>query len=89
MTKAKLEFDLDDFDDKAEHKRMLNATNAYIALNEVANQIFRPARKHGYSDTEISNLMKENPKSEELVGELESKFHSILEACNIDLDDLL
>lgn len=86
MSKAILEFDLDDIDDKNEFKRAANATNTYIALTEIANQIFRPARKHGYQDEKIANLIDEN--SEELIGELETKFYEILECCNVDLGDL-
>lgn len=58
---------------------------AHAALSEISQEIFRPARKHGYSDEDISNLIKKINKkcgegvAEELISNLESKFHDILD----------
>lgn len=58
---VRLRFDLNDPDDRNEHKRMLNATAAYITLHEIGEQIFRPARKHGYDDRELEKLIAACP----------------------------
>lgn len=96
--KGILEYDLNDFDEKLAHKRACNADSAYIALHEIANLIFRPNRKHGYSK-EIEELFEkcEEIKTDdgydtnagtEIIDKLESMFYSILQDNGIDLDDL-
>jgi hypothetical protein len=47
--KAILEFDLDNFEERLEHKRAISATDAYLALNEI-QQYLRSIRK--YSELE-------------------------------------
>ena len=89
--KAKLEFDLDDFSDRKAHKRCVNATEAYIALQKIADEIFRPNRKHGY-ETDIENLFSilgdRKYLAEEIVYKLEEKFYNIIEELGLDLNDL-
>lgn len=89
--KAKLEFDLDDFSDRKAHKRCVSATNAYIALYKIANEIFRPNRKHGY-EKEIEELFDalgdDAEIGTEIVDKLETKFYNIIEELGLDLDDL-
>jgi hypothetical protein len=89
--KAKLEFDLDDFGDRKAHKRCVSATNAYIALNKIAEEVFRPNRKHGYGK-EIEDLFDALGDDAEIVTEivdkLETKFYNIIEELGLDLDDL-
>jgi hypothetical protein len=56
MAKAILEFDLNDFDDKLEHKRAVNATNAYLALFNI-NSLFRSMIKNEiFNDKELSDV---------------------------------
>ena len=72
--------------EKAELKRMMKATDAYIALWEIAQQVFRPARKHGYSQPNIQKLLDETDEAGyELVGELEQLFYQLLEDKQIDI----
>jgi len=96
--KVKLEFDLNDFSDKNAHKRVILADSAYIALRAIANEIFRPNRKHGYSDAKMKYLI-ENAKEIDLDDEkvnpvemaidtLEDKFYEILKEYSLNLDDL-
>jgi hypothetical protein len=96
--KAKLEFDLDDFSDRKAHKRCVSATDAYIALHKIANEIFRPNRKHGY-EKDLEDLFEQcdsiktplgfdSDAGTEIVSKLESKFYNILEELGLDLDDL-
>lgn len=89
--KAKLEFDLDDFNDRKAHKRCVSATDAYIALHKIANEIFRPNRKHGY-EKEIEDLFDalgdDAEIGTEIIDKLETKFYNTLEELGLDLDDL-
>jgi hypothetical protein len=92
---ATLTFNLEDGFSRNAHKRAVNATNAYIALFNIANEVFRPARKHGYPEGKINKLLDECGETEEghsrgveLIGELETKFYEILEDNGIDLNDL-
>ena len=71
--------------------RAYSATNAYIALNKIAEEVFRPNRKHGYGK-EIENLFDalgdDAEIATEIVDKLETKFYNIIEELGIDLDDL-
>ena len=95
--KATLKFDLSDHDQRQEHRRCINATNVYIAFNNI--------------DTELRNMVKYNkvigsgkqfalPKGfhtitekesillSELVSYIRNLMRGILEENKIDLDDL-
>ena len=96
--KATLEFDLDDYSERKAHKRAVSATDAYIALHEIIQQLFRPMHKHGYS-SDIEELFEkceamkddsgyDSDAGTEIVSKLESKFYSILEEYGVNLDDL-
>jgi len=96
--KAILEFDLEDHEEKMEHKRAISATDAYIALSQIANEIFRPHRKHGYHGEIQEKLEKcgshtdengfEIGNGEEVISLLEDKFYAILAEYSVDLSDL-
>ena len=65
-----------------------------FALQDIGHEIFRPARKHGYPDIEINNLLNkineldpENSLGEELIGLLENKFYSILQQRGLEIHD--
>lgn len=87
--KATLEFDLPE--DKDDLLLALNATKYTIALEEIGNQVFRPARKHGYLDVNIQSLIEKGDEvkveidgisygvATELVSQLEKLFYEILE----------
>jgi hypothetical protein len=87
MKKMILEYEIETADDEKSAKRALSADNVYCALWDIRQQIFRPARKHGYSDRSIAALFDEE-KHGELIGALESKFYEILTGHEICLDDL-
>ena len=81
--KAILEFNLPE--DEEEYEITSKATNMSSALFEIKQEIFRPARKHGYSDPEITKLLAkinsreaEEGAGEELIGLLETRFYQIL-----------
>lgn len=84
--KAVLKFDLTDSDQVSAFHRAVNASAAYAALWEISQEIFRPARKHGYSDPQINAMLGHcGDHGEGLVSELEKKFYEILTERNIDL----
>lgn len=55
--KAKLEFDMEDQDDKEKLNRMLKVDNLVIALEDIHNKVWRPNFKHGYSEEKIKKLI--------------------------------
>lgn len=88
---GQLTYNLSDYQGRLAHKRAVNSTNAYIALYEISQRIFRPARKHGYKDTTTNELL-ENLEADEdgntIVDKLESMFWEILEDSGINMGDL-
>jgi len=74
-----------DQDEREEVLIMLKAQDMVSALSEIANDIFRPARKHGYNDREINELIDKCGTDKdgdyygpELIGLLEDKFYIIM-----------
>lgn len=60
--------------------------NAKCALQDIAQLVFRPARKHGYEDSNINKLLEDTDQGRELVSALESLFYHIINDNNVDLD---
>lgn len=87
MKKMTLEFQIETVDDEKSAKRALSADNVYCALWDIRQQIFRPARKHGYSEHAIASLFDEETHGK-LIEALETKFYEILTGHEISLDDL-
>lgn len=56
--KASLEFDLNDSDAQRDFAMMVSSKRVYKTLYRIRQEIFRPARKHGYSDKKISLLLE-------------------------------
>jgi len=73
---AILIFDLDT--NREEFELAQKAGAMASALFEVRQDLFRPARKHGYQDTRLLELEKENPGFEEIIGRLEELYTEIL-----------
>lgn len=94
--KVTLEFNLPEEQDDAE--RALNMSGVYCALFDVGQQVFRPARKHGYPEDHISKLLEAADKTTittedgfetgagtQLVRLLEKKFYQILNEYKVDI----
>lgn len=82
--KATLKFNLPE--EQEEFKDAQKAPDYKGALWEVSQEIFRPARKHGYPDSEIQSLLDTcGEKGSELVSKLEALFYTILEDREITL----
>ena len=54
--KATLSFNLPE--EREEHEDAINGGKYKYQLEDVGNTVFRPARKHGYSDQRIQKLME-------------------------------
>lgn len=82
-----LEFS-NDTNGQEEVRRVLSVNDCYSALWDIGQEIFRPARKHGYLDKEIADaLEKAGEAGPELVHLLEKKFYEILTNHGITTED--
>lgn len=83
--KITIEFDSENPEDMERHDEMMKASKYRSVIDRVSNEIFRPAREHGYSDRNVERLMVEcGDKADELVGELERLYCEILSEYGID-----
>ncbi len=73
LVKVLIEFNLPE--DAEEHETVLKAGNYRNALFDIRNLVFRPARKHGYSEEMLQNLTKAEVH---LISKLEDLFNEIL-----------
>ena len=78
--KATLEYNLPE--DMEEYELAMNGGAAHSALVDIAQQVFRPARKHGYSYPELKALAEGN---EALIAKLEELFYTIVEERGLTL----
>lgn len=91
--KATIEFNLPEESEVFESA--IRATDYKLALWDISQEIFRPARKHGYSDEKIQKLLQtidecvstvmENGQGTDLIGLLEERFYEILRERGIEL----
>jgi hypothetical protein len=90
IKKAIIELDPDDYDDKALLLDYLKSSDKGIAIFDIAQDIFRPHRKHGYNSQKLNTLIGncgeykdadgfDISNGEELIGELEDMFYEVLE----------
>ena len=79
--KAILEFNLPE--EKEEFKTALNAAKIQNALYHISQDIFRPARKHGYADVRLSGKL--TPEITEVISILETMFYEILNENDISV----
>jgi hypothetical protein len=92
--KAILEFKLPE--DEMEYNRAVKATDAFLALWAVAQDIFRPARKHGYPNNPRLNELLDSEKDSkvakavsEAIGLLETQFYIIVNDHGVNPSDNL
>lgn len=82
--KAFLVFDLPD--EQVEFDLASKAYEMHNALWETRQQVFRPARKYGYDDPAIDDLLRKLGKDgEELVYLLEQRFSDIVASLNMEI----
>jgi len=94
--KTKIILSGEDHEDEVKMIRMLKVDDVYIALDDICNELFRPARGYGYAGAchnIATNFFSESvPEAEreiryELVEALQAEFFRILEKHNIQLND--
>lgn len=93
MPKASIHFNLPE--ESQDFHDAVHAVDYKLALWEISQEIFRPARKHGYPDEKIQKLLQtidecvstvmENGQGTDLIGLLEEKFYEILREKGIEL----
>lgn len=76
--KIYLQFNSENIEDMERYERIMAAERMAQTLFQIRNEIFRPARKHGYSDKLLNKLL-ENSDCAHLIEILESKFNEICE----------
>ena len=75
--RATLSFNLDEEEQNFEQSR--KGPVAFDCLQQISQEVFRPARKHGYNDPKIAALLEKlGGEGEDLVGLLEEAFYQIL-----------
>jgi hypothetical protein len=80
-------------EEREEHDYAMNGATYHCCLWEIANEVFRPARKHGYDDqrindliTKLDNLAGEDAEgATELISLLEQRFYDILNSSNVSV----
>lgn len=70
--KATLEFNLPE--EQEEFDRTQQAGKMHSALWDIGNDVFRPARKHGYSDSHIQGLIERLDKAVEMLSYAEEDW---------------
>ncbi len=86
MPIATLKFKLPE--EQAEFDTAIKALDYKVALWDVSQDIFRAARKHGYSDTVIQAALEScGEDGVKLISLLENHFYMILSEYDIDLRD--
>lgn len=97
MAKAILEFDLDNYEDKVLHEKMLNSVNAHLALNGILDElrkIIKYESKYGkgkvvYSHKGGHTLTEDESEIIHVVlDEIRDLIFTELEYNKINLDDL-
>ena len=85
--KTYLSFNDQSEDDREKLKDVLQATDMKIALQEIGDEVFRPARKHGYTaHPELNKLLNENDDVGIAIGLLEEMFYQILKDREVSLE---
>jgi hypothetical protein len=78
MSKLILQFDMPE--ERQEAEAHMQGPAALDALFTIRQEVFRPARKHGYPDPEIAALIEDigEDLATELIGKLEGLFNEIV-----------
>ena len=95
MAKGIIEFNLPE--EGEEFRIALDASKYQYVLMEIGQLVFRPARKHGYSESRIQTLIEKGDEvkveidghsygvATELVSQLEKLFYEILQKVGVEV----
>jgi hypothetical protein len=79
---GKLEFNLpEEFD---EFQDAQNASKYKCAVEDIYQQVFRPAFKHGYPDEVLQKMVDENPIVFEVIERLKKLYFNVLNDHDIE-----
>jgi len=81
MSKVTIEFNLPE--EQEDLNLALKANDLACAIFEIRNQVFRPARKHGYGHEAIDAFIQKNPDAVDLIYMLEQLFTQVLDEHNV------
>lgn len=85
--KVSMHFNLPEDEDL--FKDATNATAMKLALWDISEKIFRPARKHGYPGNQMSKFLDADgqlkPEFVEVIGILEDLFYGIIDKHEVNL----
>lgn len=74
----------DRYEEREELEMAMKGADFHSALFDIAQEVFRPHRKHGYPDVELDSL-NEKEEVNKAISLLEKKFFQILEEYKIEL----
>jgi hypothetical protein len=83
--KATLEFNLPE--DRSEFTLACNGAKYHSAIWDISQEVFRPARKHGYSGNQRLNELLEAPGVSEAIDHLAEIFYRILDEHEVSTDE--
>jgi len=66
-------------EDHEEYLLAMGGAAAAAAIDDIKNKIFRPYRKHGYSNKEMQDLVEGSSDVSTFMALLEKEFYQILE----------
>jgi hypothetical protein len=84
LMRAAVEANLEDPCAKQDFLLMLRQKDYEIVLQEIAEKIFRPHRRHGYTNPLLNQLLQD-PAAHQVTGMLEDMFYEILEKRDLEL----
>ena len=90
MQKAWIKFNLEESEGRNELKRALKADDAFQALNEIWEQVFRPSFKHGFHKKELQKLavnLEEDADGNDVIDYLADIYHKIIADYGVNPDD--
>jgi DNA-directed RNA polymerase beta' subunit len=83
--KSYFEFDMESPDDIEKFNIMNKSEKMCLFIEDIYQKIFRPAFKHGYSDSKINSLIQEigEEKALELIDQLRQIYNELLQQYEI------
>lgn len=84
--KTTIEIDLNDPDQKAKLELFLKLDNISSFFWDLEQNIFRPARKHGYPESLVLNELIKNEAVVEAIGILEQLYYNYKKEHGLDFE---
>ncbi|RLA66564.1 MAG: hypothetical protein DRQ88_05915 [Epsilonproteobacteria bacterium] len=90
--KGILEFNLDEYEERKEHRMAIDGWKAHNILNEIPNLIFRPIHKYdGHSDYRIKKVLDQYPEQLDafidLAWAMSQYYNAIIQDSEVVLDE--